>query len=376
MLQAEAVGWGVSVPALEAAARRADITAALAQMAEAGLAAPPTREAVVAMEQEPAADAEGEGLRLTGAEHLPGFGGGSDLSALNPLRPGGGAGPLDLLRGLSSVAETVGYFSAGAAGAGISKGLRDLEKLRGTLAALASSLGVSEAKLVSSLAAVPELKQVLPLPLLNMLLGAADAPAANPATPAAPGPTAGPTPTVPAASPSVHAPRARDEERVATGDYASAADDEMERVWRTESVVHAIGRSRLLLPISSAATTRAEAEAQADALCAAGMTSVVLRQPSVSRLLALEGGAAVLEALCDASRGLCVGLEVGCEAELAQAELAGARFAMQSPGVEAATLLAAADGSRLPIIARATDRQQLVSALPFFGLPTTRGAVR
>lgn len=297
-----------------------------------------------------ASDAQGKGV-LTGSSHLPGFGGGSDLNALNPLTPGAPVSslgdPLAMLRGFGAVAETVGLFSAGAAGAGLSKGLRDLDKIRTSLTAVAASLNVSEQALLNALTnAVPELAKYVPL--LSMLPGGggtiSSASSAFAGIKAVPAPEVVPS-TAPAAAqqydglvverPSTPGtlPDSRPMDRGQFGQeqvhYVASADDEMERVWRTESVSHAISRSRILLPVSMPVDPKHLGE-----LKDAGITAVLLTLPRGRHRDDVDDSMAADVVEEGRQLGLCVGVEAQTSQEMAAAAQAGARFVllMEAPG--------------------------------------------
>lgn len=436
---------------LRAAARRGDITAGYATVTATGPADPRstrgdnptatvTRNNVVQTEQDyedrPAllsftldgqedarsrlhesngdgdpAMAHGKGL-LTGSTHLPGFGGGSDLNALNPLMPGAPVSslgnPFAMLRGFGAVAETVGLFSAGAAGAGLSKGLRDLDKIRGSLAAVATSLNVSEQALLNALTnAVPDLAKYVPL--LAMLpggSGASSSPSSTFAdTRAVPAPKVAPlaaTQTEDMARRQstsrtvLESSQERDAILLAGGKsvhaqipHVASADDEMEKVWRTESVSHAISRSRMLLPVSMPVDRSRLTE-----LSEAGATAVVLTSPLRGRpdfageLIESAATAAAVAEVVDQGRrlGLCVGMEAQTTEEMTAAVQAGARFVLvteQGVRVEGGAsedvegvpgLLAGAAGMvcmrRMPIIPSVRDSAMLDRLVSQHGVAT------
>jgi sugar/nucleoside kinase (ribokinase family) len=391
---------------LRAAARRGDITAGYAALIATGIAdsrsthgnstaASVTRNYVVQVEQDykdrpatlsftldgqedasrrshesdgagEAAITHGKGL-LTGSTHLPGFGGGSDLNALNPLMPGAPVSslgdPFAMLRGFGAVAETVGLFSAGAAGAGLSKGLRDLDKIRASLAAVATSLNVSEQALLNALTnAVPELAKYVPL--LSMLPGggggssipnssssSSSSSSVFADTRAVPAPKVAPTTTATSrlqtkdvagrqstSSTVLESSQEHDTILLDGGKsgqapipHVASADDEMEKVWRTESVSHAISRSRMLLPVAMPVDLNRLTE-----LSEAGATAVVLTSPPRGRpdcadelIDAAATAAAVAEVVDEGRRlGLCVGIEAQTTEEMAAAAQAGARFVL------------------------------------------------
>ena len=144
--------------------------------------------------------------------------------------------------------------------------------------------------------------------------------------------------------------------------HVASADDEMERVWRTESVSHAISRSRMLLPLPlsiSTAVTGTEATVEADLEEAAeaamkalseeaGVTAIVLTTATTTTTTtpadadadaascviidrpSVSSSSSVMAAACSAGSrlGLCVGVEAQNSVEMAAAAAAGAKFVL------------------------------------------------
>ena len=344
--------------------------------------------------------AHGKGL-LTGATHLPGFGGGSDLNALNPLTPGASvssfADPFAMLRGFGAVAETVGLFSAGAAGAGLSKGLRDLDKIRTSLAAVASALNVSEQALLSALSnAVPELAKYVPL--LSMFPGGGGGASRSASssvfadTRAVAAPKVAPSAAVASqlqtevvVKESQRGAERKDTERQSDTEggvgeeqilHVASADDEMERVWRTESVSHAISRSRMLLPVNMPVDLK-----RLNELSEAGVTAVVLTlERQRDREEERQREADVVE---EGRRlGICIGVEARTTEEMTTASVCGARFVLVTgrdtetdgdTGGVAGLLSAAAkmrSMRRMPIIPSVRDSATLDKLVSQHGVAT------